>query len=292
MHTMHSNSPIQWTHWYWTVIVFNVVIFSLLPLLFMLIHIKLRNIPKIELYGAYTSIIYYSQIIFYLTHYSSAVHIGISYVINIIVVDFGWFLAFIVPVNFFVTAPGILAQLFCCWYIMIPETDKKDKSSIEYVRKLLEDLKETGPTLVRGKMTQQGTGRKYKVSDIEQFLYKTWKNVSISGVEEMEKLLETDKNALKIKVEVEIKPEVGDTEAEYLDWCWEFPILEEIITTPEKLEDSHYPSKQIPSIQLPYLASNCNTRPLLEKPLPTNILTPEVPRLNRRYKLVTLYKLF
>ena len=96
---------------------------------------------------------------------------------------------------------------------------------MEQVRRLIQNLEVTGPTMVKAKMKKLGDTKNwnFSVRDVHQFVYKSWKNDSITGVDEMEKVLENGKVPLKIKFELEIKPEDEKTEIEYLDWCWGCP---------------------------------------------------------------------
>ena len=130
----------------------------------------------------------------------------------------GVFLSFIIPINIFVVTPGFLANWFCCWYCMLSGLE----DDVEQVRRLIQNLEVTGPTMVKAKMKKLGDTKNwnFSVRDVHQFVYKSWKNDSITGVDEMEKVLENGKVPLKIKFELEIKPEDEKTEIEYLDWCW------------------------------------------------------------------------
>ena len=278
-------------------IIFNVVVFGVLPLLFILIRLKNRNIPKIELFGAYASILFYAQTIFYsnlygkkVAHYYHITDFGnqnfafniVQTIITGFLKELGLFLIVIIPFNLFVVTPGVLANLCCCWYCMLSNID----DSLDHVRTLLKTLEDTGPTMVRAKMDQRGATKDWSfyVNDVQQFVYKTWKNKSISGVDEMEKILENDKIPLKLKFELEIKPEDDETEIEYLDWCWGFPILEEIVTTTEHLKAfSERPHESTPSLQIANLATNRNTKPLGK--LPRNAwFNDSVMRENKRYR--------
>ena len=257
-------------------IIFNVVVFGVLPLLCILIRLRNRNIPKIELFGAYASILWYAQIIFYSHLYGKQVLDSHSsrgnFALNIanafyrgMFKELGLFNTFIIPINVLVVTPGVLANLCCCWYCMLSKID----DSLDHVRTLLKALEDTGPTLVRAQMDQFGATKdwEFHVNEVQQFVYKTWKNVSISGVDEMEKILENGKIPLKIKFELEIKPEDEKTEMEYLDWCWGYPVLEEIVTTTEHLKAfSKLPDDRTPSLQIANLATNSHTKPLGKLP--------------------------
>ena len=257
-------------------IIFNVVVFGVLPLLCILIRLKNRNIPKIELFGAYASILWYAQTIFYshlygkqvLDSYGGPGNFALKIANSLyegMLRDLGLFNAFIIPINVFVVTPGVLANLCCCWYCMLNNID----DSLEHVRTLLKALEDTGPTMVRAKMDRFGATKdwEFHVNDVQQFVYKTWKNVSISGVDEMEKILENGKIPLKLKFELEIKPEDEQTEMEYLEWCWDFPVLEEIVTTTEHLKAfSKLPDDRTPSLQIANLATNRHTKPLGKLP--------------------------
>ena len=284
-------------------IIFNVVMFALLPLPFILVRLKNKNIPKIELYGAWASILWYAQIIFYSILYGQHVidyynhHSNSNFAVNLAgaliygwLTDLGMFLIFIIPINIFVVTPGVLANVFCCWYCIL---DKLDDSE-ENVRSLIRNLEDTGPTMVRANMRKRGETKDWSflVKDVEQFVYKIWKNDSISGVDEMEEVLKNGKVPLKIKFELEVKPEDEKTEIEYLDWCWDFPILEEIVTTPEHLKlESKTISRSTPSIQIPYLASNRHTKP--HGDVPRNAwFTSSANRSNKRLHIKSYIKVF
>ena len=287
-------------------IIFNVVMFALLPLPFILIRLKNKNIPKIELYGAWASILWYAQMIFYFTlygqhladyykytefhHRSNFAEKLVETLYHGMLKDLGMFLIFIIPINIFVVTPGVLANLFCCWFCILNNLDDSE----ENVRTLIRNLEDTGPTMVRARMRKRGETKDWSflVKDIEQFVYKVWKNDSISGVDEMEEVLENGKIPLKIKFELEVKPEDEKTEIEYLDWCWDFPILEEIVTTPEHLKlKSKTINETIPSIQIPYLASNRHTKPLGDLPRDT-WYTGSANRSNERLYIESYLKVF
>ena len=280
------------------VIIFNAVMFGVLPLLCILIRLKNKNIPKIELFGAWASLAWYAQTIFYSRLYGHQVidyyttnkfDKNSNFAVNIaeslyrgMLIDLGVFLSFIIPINIFVVTPGFLANWFCCWYCMLSGLE----DDVVQVRKLIQDLEVTGPTMVKAKMKKLGDTKNwnFSVRDVHQFVYKSWKNDSITGVDKMEKVLEKGKVPLKIKFELEIKPEDEKTEIEYLDWCWGSPILEEIVTTPDHLKFAgKSPDETTPSLQVPYLASNRHTKPLAD--LPRNAwFISGAQRNNHRYK--------
>ena len=94
----------------------------------------------------------------------------------------------------------------------------------ESVRYLLNVIKKTGPTMVYGLCENTGSREVgdnkiyfYDCAWWTQFKYTSWRNVSITGEDELEKLLNKDKMFV-LRVNVEFKPENEETSAKYEDW--------------------------------------------------------------------------
>ena len=94
----------------------------------------------------------------------------------------------------------------------------------EEIRKFLQVIAETGPTLVKGKMVETFQYDNYIFWGCEwwsQFEYKSWRNVSITGSKAVERWMQKEdgKKCFMIRIHVEIEPDDDETKKQHEEWC-------------------------------------------------------------------------
>ena len=265
------------------VLIFYLVILLALPILLIVIRsVSLKNYPVFDLFLLYNSIVFYAQIIFY----ACAIHFWGNHFLFLQFVYFRflgdllpWFwlidvMSFIFILNVIMGIVGFIitdVSLIngCAGKTKQHNSIPRERTS-EEIRKYIQVLTETGPTLVRGEMVRTG----YKCWGCKwwsQFEYKSWRNVSITGSKAVERWMckEDGKKSFMIRIHVEIEPGDGETKKQYEEWCPKLgplqkllvlfptkframPLSEEIITIPA-LKHSHKPLKDLREIQFPKL---------------------------------------
>ena len=194
-----------------------------------------RNVPKWDLYLAYNALILYAQIGFYLwiwvkwSTWEKDPDMDMT----------PGFEMFLIPS--LVNGVVLLAATFACFIHstgcykgvsrgcsgvdatdIYPFPEEKTPESVRY---LLNVIKRTGPTLVSGKMEKTGSREVgdnkiyfYDCSWWRQFKYTSWRNLSITGEEEVEKLLIQEGKMFVLRINVQIKPENEETCEKYEAW--------------------------------------------------------------------------
>ena len=217
-------------------ILFNIIIFLLTPLFLIIIRsIICSNVPKWELYLAYNALIMYAQIIFYLwiwikwSTWTEDLDMDMTIGVEMI----------LIPA--LTSGLVLLAATFaCCLHSngcyggvsrgcsgvdstdIYPFPEEKTPESVRY---LLNVIKKTGPTLVFGKMEKTGSREVgdntiylYDCSWWHQFKYMSWRNVSITGGDRVEKLLSQEDKMFVLRINVQFKPENNETFEKYEVW--------------------------------------------------------------------------
>ena len=267
---------------------FLVVIFIVLPSIISLIRCVIwRNVPKWDLFLAYTSLIWWPQVLFYtwLTYSCVQDRSPIHYSLIIII-------CLLSTISIIAAVISPCTYSGDCWYNYnkgcsgiesIKMHPVPRNVSVEEMEKLIKTILKTGPTMVCGFMYQKGSKKVgnttiyfWTVESWEQFVYRSWKNELIEGLDEVQENINLGKTFV-IRIIVEIEPKNLATDVKYNDWhgltephfswCWKTSgsrgykklcsssakFLEEVITVPE-LGSEHKPANTVPSIQLPHLA--------------------------------------
>ena len=267
---------------------FLVVIFIVLPFLLSLVRCCIwRNVPKWDLFLAYNSLVWWPQVVFYIWLTYSCVQdrtaIHWSY---IVIICFLSSISVIAAVVSPCTHSGECWTGYnkCCSGIeAIKIYPIPTVVSARQMRSRVKTLLDTGPTMVCGFMDQSGSKKVgdttiyfWRVESWEQFVYRSWKNESIEGLDKVQEYINQGKTFM-IRIKVEIEPKNIATDEKYSNWhgmtephfsgCWKTSgsrgykklcsssakFLEEVITVPE-LGSEHNPANTVPSIQLPHLA--------------------------------------
>ena len=218
-------------------ILFNMIIFLFIPLLLIMIRsIICGNVPKWDLYLAYNAIILYAQLGFYLW-----IYINWNTWIDDPDMDttLGFAMFFIPSITNALVLISATMACCClhsndCWKCMNRSCSGVDQVDIyplprektpESIRYLLNVIKITGPTMVHGKMNQTGSREIgdtkvyfYDCAWWRQFKYTSWRNASITGEEQVEKLLEKKDKTFVIRINVEFQPENEETLKKYEAW--------------------------------------------------------------------------
>ena len=258
----------------WYALIFNLVILLALPIFFIIIRTRsLKNYPKLDLFLLYNSIVLYAQIIFYTSAFCywgdsfSNPDGGIPWVVVVLTI--------LLTFNVIIGGAGIFMADKSSHKKFVGETQQHHnpiprEGTSEEIRKYLRVIAETGPTLVKGRMINTGQDENVFFWGCEwwnQFEYKSWRNVSITGVEKIEKMMKDAQKSFMIKLHIDIEPDDSETEKQYGDWCprigllkrfliicyrkiRETPLLEEVLTIPA-LKDSHNPLTNVRALQFP-----------------------------------------
>ena len=240
------------------VIAYLATLFLAIPLLLFILRKILKNVPKNEFVALYGSILFWANFIYFVCEF---------------VIWRPWF-AWYLPI------PFIPLLIFCCSCCLFSvATRRPERLTVDEYQNLYEKIKATGPTLLTGKMIQtakitRGSGqggstttRYYDWEWCNQFVYKTWKNQTISGVEEVESLLSQNKTFI-VKMCLEINPGNSFTKEHYFSWHEMDPVmtnykeegrkscrfLEEVVTTRDLAKDYH-PINTWMNFQLPHHVS-------------------------------------
>ena len=210
------------------VLIFNLAILVILPILFIIIKsVSLRNYPKLDLFLLYNSIVFFAQIIFYACaiHSWGTTFLYRSYpsydsdpwVLVVMIVIF--VLNFIIGLfGFIVTNVSLMKN--CGGETQHHYPIPREETS-EAIRKYIQVIAETGPTLVKGKMVKTGQDGNFFFWGCKwwsQFEYKSWRNVSVTGVEEIERWMQ-DGKCFMIRTHVVIEPDDLETKKQYEEWC-------------------------------------------------------------------------
>lgn len=216
-------------------ILFNIIIFLFIPLFLIIIRsIICRNVPKWDLFLAYNAVIMHAQVVFYVwilikwSTWTEDPDMDLT-------LGFGMFIIPSVTSGLVLLAACMACCLHSdgCWrgasrscsgvdtHHIYPFPEERTPESVRY---LLNVIKKTGPTLVNGMCEKTGSTQIgdttiyfYDCTSWSQFRYTSWRNVSITGEDEIEKLLNKDKMFV-LRINVEFEPENEETAEKYEAW--------------------------------------------------------------------------
>ena len=212
-------------------VLFNIIIFLFVPLFLIIIRsIICRNVPKWDLFLAYNAIIIYAQVAFYLwiwrkwNTWTDDPDMDLNLGLGMLLIP-----SFTTGIVLMAACMACCVHSNGCWHsASLVETHDiypfPEERAPESVRYLLNVIKKTGPTMVYGLCEKTGSREVgdtkiyfYDCAWWTQFKYTSWRNVSITGEEELEELLNKDKMFV-LRVNVEFKPENEETSEKYEDW--------------------------------------------------------------------------
>ena len=161
----------------------------------------------------------------------------------------------VIPFLLALTIEFTMSLIHCCG----SKKFIKYHQTTEEMKKNLKKLIETGPTIVKSEMKNNGDTNSDEILDHDdwecvglfQFEYETWKNEKMIGVEKLEKMLNNNKTFflhLKLKIESEKNYE---TERSETNW---------------NLQSPHYISKVVTSTDLRYQFHQDRRSPFLTLP--------------------------
>jgi len=207
--------------------------YGAIPLLLILIKCCFKKqIPKVELFLAWSSLATWIFIIYFIIlavlskKYYMYYYLGERFFIVEYAIYSGIAGGFCILAHLLDLCAQCLTRTGECSFSYRPLPNGCSKERME---KIMEAIRSTGPTLVIGnfvitdeKRVRVGkhmhqTVYQYNLESWDQFKYQTWKNQSLTGLDTLERLLQKDQT-FRVDIATDIQPENENTENDYKQW--------------------------------------------------------------------------